>query len=101
VYVSDLSNGTPIPICVYGVATDTWTEGGITWNSQPTAGTTSVACKSVTVTGWATWDVTSLVKAQAAGDGVVSLVLKDNAKSDKLARLDSRESSNVPVIVVD
>jgi hypothetical protein len=28
-------------------------------------------------------------------------MLTDNAKSNKLARLDSRESSNVPVIVVN
>jgi hypothetical protein len=101
VYVSDLSNGTPVPICVYSVATDTWTEGGISWNSKPTAGTTSLACKSVSVTGWVTWDVTSFVKTQTAGDGVVSLMLRDNADANKLARLDGRESSNVPVIVVN
>lgn len=101
VYVSDLSNGTPVPICVYSVATDTWTEGGISWNSQPAAGTTSLACKSVSATGWVTWDVTSFVKTQTAGDGVVSLMLRDNVDANKLARLDGRESSNVPVIVVN
>jgi len=100
VYVSNLSNGTPIPICAFGVATDTWTEGGMTWKTQPAAGT-SLACQSVTVTGWVTWDVSAFVKTQTAGDGVVSLMLRDNTQGNKLGRLDSRESSNAPVMVVN
>ena len=100
VYVSNLSNGVPVPICAFGVATDTWTESGLTWNNQPAAGT-SLVCQSVTATGWVTWDVTAFVKTQTAGDGVVSLMLRDNTQSNKMARLDSKESSNAPVMVVN
>ena len=100
-YVSNLSNGTPVPVCVFGVSIDTWTETGITWRSQPAAAATSVACKSVTATGWVTLDVTSLVRAAAIGDGTVSLMLRDNTRSSKLARFDSREGENAPAIVVN
>jgi hypothetical protein len=100
VYVSNLSNGSPVPICAFSVATDTWTESGLTWSNQPAAGS-SLVCQSVTGTGWVTWDVTAFVKTQTAGDGVVSLMLRDNTQSNKMARLDSRQSSNVPVLVVN
>ena len=100
VYVSNLSNGTPVPICAFSIATDTWTESALTWNNQPAAGS-SLVCQSVTGTGWVTWDVTAFVKTQTAGDGVVSLMLRDNTQSNKMARLDSRQSSNVPVLVVN
>jgi hypothetical protein len=99
-YVSNLANGTPVPVCVFGVATDSWTETGITWRSQPAAAAASVACKSVTATGWVTWDVTSLVRAAGVGDGIVSLMLRDDNRSNKMARFDSREGSNAPAIVV-
>ena len=39
VYVSNLSNGTPGADCALQCCdSDTWTEGGITWNNQPAAG---------------------------------------------------------------
>jgi hypothetical protein len=98
--VNNLANGTPVPVCVFGVATDSWTETGITWRSQPAAAAASVACKSVTATGWVTWDVTSLVRAAGVGDGIVSLMLRDDNRSNKMARFDSREGSNAPAIVV-
>lgn len=100
-YVSSLPNGGPVPVCVYSVTTDTWTEGGITWNSQPYASTTALACQSVAAAGWVTWDVTSFVKGQAAGDGVVSLMLRDSSKTNRLAQFDSRQGANVPTLVVN
>ncbi len=100
VYVSNLPNGTPVPVCAFSVGTDTWTETGITWNNQPAAGA-SLGCQSVAATGWFTWDVTAFVRTETAGDGVVSLMLRDNTQSNRMARLDSRQSSNVPVMVVN
>jgi hypothetical protein len=46
-------------------------------------------------------DVTSFVRTQGVGDGVVSLMLADSSKSSKMSRFDSREGSNAPAIVVD
>ena len=99
-YVNNLSNGTPVPVCVFPVASDSWTETGITWANMPTS-TSSIACKSITATGWVTWDVTSLVKTQSAGDGIVSLRLADSTHVSKMARFDSREGENAPVLVVE
>jgi hypothetical protein len=100
VYVSNLPNGSPVPVCAFSVSSDAWTESGLTWNNQPAAGS-SLACQSVTAPGWVTWDVTAFVKTETAGDGVVSLMLRDNTQSNRMARLDSRQSSNAPVMVVN
>ena len=58
---------------------DSWTEDGITWDSQPDF--TSTALDSQTLTAgdayrWFTWDVTSHVQTEYAGDGVVSVAVK-------------------------
>jgi hypothetical protein len=100
VYVSTLPNGSPVPICAFGVASDAWTENGLTWNNQPAAGS-SLACQSVTAPGWITWDVTAFVKTETSGDGVVSLMLRDNTQSNRMGRVDSKEGGNSPVLVVN
>jgi hypothetical protein len=99
-YVSALPNGTPAPVCVFGIPSDDWTETTITWANKPAA-VGLYGCKKISATGWVTWDVTSLVKAQSAGDGVVSLVLADSTHGNRMARFDSREGEKTPVIVVD
>lgn len=58
-------------------AQDSWSEAGITWNNQPSYG---AAEDTITLfngqTGQYAWDVTSLVAAEAAGDQIVSLMVK-------------------------
>jgi hypothetical protein len=102
VYVSALPNGTPAPLCVHSVTSDSWSETGITWNNKPAAGG-AMSCKSVSAPGWVTWDVTSFVRSQASyeADNVVSLMLRESTQSNKMVRLDSREGSNKPVLVVN
>ena len=72
----------------------------ITWANKPAA-VGLYGCKKISATGWVTWDVTSLVKAQSAGDGVVSLVLADSTDGNKMTRFDSRDGEKAPVIAVD
>jgi len=59
-------------------AADTWTESGITWNNQPGFGaaldTETLAAGQTGI--WYEWNVTSFVTAEAAGDQVVSFVVK-------------------------
>jgi hypothetical protein len=98
-YVSALPNGTPVPVCVAGVTSDSWTESGITWSNQPAAGT-SIGCTSVMGAGWISLDVTAFVRTQTSGDGVVTLMLTDTSKVSRMGRLDSRETSNAPNLVV-
>ena len=100
VYVRSLPNGTPAPVCVFAVSSDSWSEGGITWSNQPSAGS-SLACKSISSTGWVTWDVSSFVRAEVGGDGVVSFMLRDSSESNRMATFSSRETSNGPVLQVN
>jgi len=58
---------------------DSWTEYSINWNNAPAVGTyiTTTAVDGVNQTyAWGGDAMTSYVKAEAAGDGIVSFVLK-------------------------
>lgn len=89
---------------VYG-ATDGWTEAAITWNNQPAYG--SAEDSAVLLAGktnlWHEWDVTSFVVSQAAGDQVVSLMVKPAAEGSSTAltyAFDSKEYSGGSVAPV-
>ena len=58
-------------------------------------------CQTIYGTGWASFDVTALVQTEAGGDGVVSVMLQDTSKTNKMVRFDSREGSNPPEIVIE
>lgn len=66
-------------IGVYAVADDSWTEGSVTWNNQPTWPAPSPwntpLATSAAAAGWMSFDVTSWVTAQHAGDGVASFAV--------------------------
>ena len=83
---------------VHGSTVDTWTESGITWNSQPSYDATALA--SVTMAAneayyWVEWDVTGFVQSQTGGgDTVVSFVVKPATESQDPYRsysFDARE----------
>jgi 2',3'-cyclic-nucleotide 2'-phosphodiesterase (5'-nucleotidase family) len=59
-------------------APDTWTESGLTFNTQPTLGPTlSMQTLAVGVTNlYYSWDVTSFVQGELAGDKLASFVVK-------------------------
>jgi glucose/arabinose dehydrogenase len=70
-----LSEPGDIPVAVFPVASTTWSEAAVTWNSQPAIGATPVATVTARDTAgvWLEWDVTSYVRAeQAAGRTTVS-----------------------------
>jgi hypothetical protein len=98
-YVSALPNGSPVPVCAFAT-TDSWTEKGVTWSSQPAAGA-SLGCLTVTSTGWLTLDVTAFVSQESAGDGFASFVLRDATLSNRMVRMNSREkSTNKPTLTI-
>ena len=98
-YVTSLVDGTA-PIAVFAVPSDSWTETGITWNNQPAFGSQLVST-SLPTTGWTSFNVTSFVNSQLAGDKKVSLMLWDSTQAMKLVRSNSRENSvNRPVLEV-
>src|SRR5262249_36405162 len=76
------TTGASLPVEVRS-STDGWTETGINFSNQPALG--SVLASSSLLRDkanfWYTWDVTSFVAAEFAGDKTVSLVLKPVTES--------------------
>jgi len=81
-------------------AADGWTNGGLTWNNAPAAG---AAAGSVALTPTAQYyeiDVTAYAQAQAAGDQVVTFILKESA--GKYTTFNSNNnSSNKPQLKIN
>ena len=98
-HVSGLPNGVPVSVCAFGVSSDSWTESNLTWRNQPAAGAT-LSCQNVGATGWISFDVTSFVSGELTGDKVVSLTLQDTGLANRMVQVDSRETSNKPVLAV-
>jgi hypothetical protein len=57
------------------VENDGWSENTITWNNQPSYGSSLDVVEIIGV-GWCTWDVTSFVGQEFGGDNIVSFCLK-------------------------
>jgi hypothetical protein len=78
------------------VSDDSWIEGNITWNNQPAYGnlldTVHVIFGS---SQWYSWDVTSFILNELAGDGDASICLKaeneDQGNTYRCARFRSKE----------
>ncbi|MCJ8164629.1 DUF4082 domain-containing protein [Pontibacter sp. E15-1] len=103
VYGSNTESAASIGMAAYGVANDSWTEQGITWNNAPVA--QAGALSSVSVGGQAVYhelDVTDFVQAQLIGDKIVSLLLRDPANRVVSLSFNSKESSqNKPQLVIE
>jgi hypothetical protein len=97
-FVDQLPNGSPAPVCVFAVASDTWSETGTTWTNQPAAGA-NLGCQNISATGWVSFDVTANVKQELAGNKQVSFMLLDQTQTNRMARFSSRESpTNKPAL---
>jgi len=66
-------NWGPVPVDVR-IGADTWTEGVITWSTMPSK-SGPVATQTISTAGAVTWDVTSSVKNEFAGDKTITFVL--------------------------
>ena len=93
-----------IPTAVHSVASTTWTEGGLTWNNRPAAGSTPLDTAVIVnaVAAWHEWDVTQYLRAEkAAGRSVVSLLLRNTLTSSPQTLLNARENtSNRPELLI-
>lgn len=102
------ATGAALPVEVRRASTDSWTESGLTWNSQPTYGTAldTKTLTAGTTSLWYNWDVTSFAQSEFAGDKLVSLVAKPvtEGSTDSTApsyAFDSKEyGSTAPVLKV-
>ena len=85
-----------VPIVAYPVVNTSWSETGITWVTQPPAGSTPLATVSIasTTVVWHEWDVTSYVRAErAAGRTAVAFMLAGAAPRDEYPAFASREAA--------
>ena len=80
---------------VRGVADNTWTEVGLTYNNAPPVGSIVNSSGAISANTWTTVDVTSLVSA----GGLVSLAL--TAVNDTAISYSSREGANPPELVIN
>jgi hypothetical protein len=98
--------GAAMPAEVRGGSSDTWTETGITFNTQPAFGSPldTVTFASGATNLWYSWNVGSFVQQKLAGNKLVSLVVKpvNEGSPDAIApayRFDAKEfGSNAPVL---
>lgn len=103
------STGAALPVEVLGGNDDTWTETGLTWNTQPAFGPTPFDTQTL-ATGqaalWYNWDVTPFVQSKMTGNKLVSLVVKPAAEDSTDVPspsygFDAKEyGSNAPVLKV-
>jgi uncharacterized repeat protein (TIGR01451 family) len=77
VYNYWLTGGGSLGVRAHGVDNDDWNEGTVNWNNQPSYGGMLGDIVPITETGWYSWDVTSFVKQEFAGDKKVSFSLID------------------------
>jgi hypothetical protein len=79
----------------FGLDTDTWTEGGITFSNAPAASSAALGVVAINnIAKYYEVDVTNFMKAQYAGDKTASLLIKDEATQNKNLNFNSRENAN-------
>lgn len=99
--------GAALPVEARGGADDSWTETGLTWNTQPAFGAAlDTQTLAQTSSLWYGWNVGSLVQQKWAGNKLVSILLKPvgEGSADATApsyAFDAKEyGSNAPVLRV-
>ena len=96
----------PMTVAVSGSTTDSWTETGITWNTQPTFGSTldTEVFDAGATNVLYSFDVTSFATQEFGGDKTASFVAKpvtENTATALTFKADSREfGSNAPVLQI-
>jgi hypothetical protein len=101
-YGSNTEDGTAANASVFAVATDTWTETGITWNNQPAAGTELGALQFDGTAAYKEIDISSFALQEYTGDGTLSIAIIQQPGIARHTPINSRENaSNKPELVVD
>lgn len=102
-YGSNIQNITDVIMAAYGVDNDDWSETGITWANAPASSGNAVGQVSVNKTlKYYEIDVTSYVKSQLSGDGIVSFLLANPGNQNSQLSFNSRENviSKQPQLVI-
>ncbi|WP_240343726.1 DNRLRE domain-containing protein [Paenibacillus sp. SYP-B3998] len=85
---------------IYGTATDSWSETGLTWNNAPLATTGLLQSMSLnSMYAYREVDVTSFVQDQLT-DGAASFIVQQANLEAKLIEFFSKESSIKPQLII-
>ena len=88
---------------VYKSAVDSWSEGTLTWNNRGAIQSTILGTFTVanSTFGWYEVDLTSFLKKERTnGENLVTLVLRNGAKSNTFTNINSSEHATNPVHLV-
>jgi hypothetical protein len=102
------ATGAAMPAELRGGSVDSWTETGITWNTQPVFGAALVTqtLDSASTGLWYNWDISSFVQSKWSGNKLVSLVVKPVTENSSASPapsygFDAKEyGSNAPVLQI-
>jgi hypothetical protein len=95
IYGSNTDNAATVTLSCYGVDSDSWTEDALTYANAPVGSPTVLSTAAVNNQGkYLEFDVTSFVKAQLAGDKIVSFVISDPANKNTTTSFNSRQNTN-------
>lgn len=103
-YGKNTENSTPINISAFGVANDSWTETGITWNNAPAGSSASLSSVGVNdQLKYYDFDVTNFIKTEFSGDKTASFVVKDPSNQNRMLSFNSKENGSFPpqLIIID
>jgi len=76
---------------VMGIADDSWTETGVTWNNRPTKGTSKAQTTVGTGTGYFEWNITSYVSSEFTGTKIASMYITDESNQNKYTQWTAKE----------
>ena len=89
----------PIGVALHSVATDTWTETGLTWNTKPALGV-QLGTANISAAGQVvTFDITTAVNAKLAGDRVLSLAII-GASGTRFIAFWTKEGTTAPMLAL-
>ena len=86
--------GTPASVQAYTCTTDSWTETGITYNNKPAKGTLITTVNIPSAGAWYSFNVTSFVNGQYAGDKIVTIILAQDSTVKKNVYFNSKEAAS-------
>lgn len=89
-----------VPMTIIGLPTDTWSESTLTWNNRPgSSGATTIGTIDVTGAGWYSLDATSYIQSEMT-DKTATFRFSDNSITDRLVKMNSKENSNAPYLIL-
>ncbi len=90
-----VTTSAPVGVALHAVANDSWTETGITWNTRPLLGA-QIGTANISAAGQVvTFNITSAVNAELAGDKTLSLAIV-GASGTKFVAFWTKEGTTAP-----